>query len=136
MNIVMNAFVVRFVDGSINEEATAEKFRVAVEEFKARQETDQVEIARHVHDLFDENKGVGMNQDAIRTLVFQRMGGNASNHGVITERVAEYLEQNTQGKTDKETKEVERPNSAFVAQRGRNGGTYRRCDMVPRAEKK
>jgi hypothetical protein len=135
MNINLATYAVR-VDGIIDTEATLEKFSGDLDNFVVQQETEVEVISTAVNAVFDDLKEAGTraNMPYLISASLQKLNVSAhpASYSILEERVHSYLTANSQGKKDKITGEVERPESLFVIGRGRGAaaGVQRRADLT------
>jgi hypothetical protein len=137
---IMNTLEIRLVsdtDGDVDVQATLDAARTQIVNLKAQRETEDNAILTHLNAVFDELKASGTrgNMPYIVNAVLTRMGiaQMPSSYKVLNERVHKFIQANAQGKTDKVTKAVERPDSLFVVSKGKLGGLGRRSDLTPAA---
>lgn len=136
----MNTLEIRLVsntDGDVDVQATLDAARTQIVNLKAQRETEDNTILTHLDTVFDELKAGGTrgNMPYVINQVLTRMGiaQMPGSYKVLNERVHKFIQANSQGKADKVTKVVERPNSLFVIGKGKLGGIGRRADLTPAA---
>lgn len=127
---VLAAYVVRGSDGAVDLASTILKFEDDLSRFVAERETEQSVIAEAIAAIFDQHKGTAINMPALQTFALQKLNAQPSNYTVLSERVAEYVRENSQGEVKEGVEE--RPQSLFVIKKGKGGGVHRRCDMKPK----
>lgn len=122
-DINVSEYVVRN-GGSVDIEASVDKFRSALTVHLAERETQQATIADAVHTVFDKNKGTVISMPALTGLALQELNAQPENFTVLSERVQEYVRENAQGDS-----------STFIIAKGKGGGCKRRSDIPPAAAK-
>jgi hypothetical protein len=128
MNINFASYVVRFIDGSIDHDATVDKFSGDLLRFEAERETEMAVISQAVHALFDQFKGVRMNTPYVTGEVLRRLNVQPENYKTLHDKVVDFIRSSSQGKT-LDDGSVECPNSVFVIGKGKGGGIARRADL-------
>lgn len=130
-------FLVR-EDGIVNEEKSVEKFRSAMLKHIAESETELATIATAVGAVFDQYKGASINMPALCNFALGRLNAQPENYKSLSDRVAQYVRDNAQGKdlTPKGQKEKvwENSSSLFVISKGVGGGVCRRADRPVKPE--
>lgn len=121
-------------DGTVDINATLEGALARVQQYKASKETEETTISGHLNALFDELKAAGtknVNMPFVVNEVLRRMNVSAmpASYNTLFARVHSYIQTNSQGKKDKTSGTVERPDSTFVIGKGKNGGVGRRSDL-------
>lgn len=111
--------LVRSAEGSVDVEATLFKAHEQILEYIAKRETEEAEIGKAVHAVFDQYPGASINMPAITSLVLRSLGAEPANFKTLTEKVVEYLRNNS----------GEKGMAQFQIARGRNGGVKRWCDQ-------
>jgi hypothetical protein len=135
MNINLATYAVR-VDGVIDTELTLEKFSNDLDTFIAQRETEEEVISTATMAVFDDLKAAGTRANmpyiVNQALIKLNVSAHPAMYSILEERVHAYLSANSQGKKDKLTGEVERPDSLFVIGRGRGAaaGVQRRADLT------
>lgn len=122
-NINVSDYVVRS-SGSIDVEATVANFRSALSVHLAERETQQATIADAVHTVFDQYKGQTISMPSLTGLALQALNVQPENFGALTERVQEYVREQSKGEA-----------SIFVIAKGKGGGCSRRADKPATASK-
>lgn len=115
--IVLASYAVRGVDGSIDHEATGDKFASDLVAYEAERETEMEVISDAVHAVFDEYKGTRINMPALVTFSLQKLNVQPSNYNALGARVLEFVRTNS-GEGD-----------AFTIGKGKGGGCARVCDL-------
>lgn len=123
-----SSYVVRFSDGSIDHDATVEKFSGDLIKYESEREAEMKDISAAVHALFDERLGTRMNSDYVVSQVLPRLNVQPENYSILKNKVLDFVRSQSQGKTA-EDGSVENPHSVFVIGRGQGGGIARRCDI-------
>jgi len=85
-------------DGRIDSDATEAVFHSALVTRIAERELEQGMIAEKVLELFEQFKGSRINLPAIASMVAQKLNAQPANFKVISERVANYVRENADGK--------------------------------------
>ncbi len=118
-------------DGLVDVEATLSAAEDQIRARKAELETEETNILNALNKVFDSKKGVRMNMPYVINQALQLLGvaETPGAYKTMYDRVHGFIQQNSQGKTDKETKTVERPDSLFVIGKGKGGGIGRRADL-------
>lgn len=119
-------------NGQVDVQATMAAAEDQITTYKANRELEQDSILNALNAVFEAHPGVNMNMpfvitEALRTL---NVAASPANYQTLHDAVHEYIQANSQGKTDKLTKLVERPESYFVIGKGKGNGLRRRADMV------
>lgn len=133
MKVTLTTDLVVADDGTIDQDASTVAFRSSLQKRCAERETEQGQIAEVVSAIFDENLGASINMPALTGMAFSALHGVPNAHKTITERVANYVRENAQGKVVDGV--AERPDSMLVISKGANGGVYRRADRAEKAAK-
>lgn len=128
MNINLNKYVVINNNGTINVQATLNKFSEDLQMYDHKYEAQMESIGNAVNDIFDQYIGARLNTAFIQGEVVRRMNIAPQNYNNICDKVQEYLHIHSQGKTD-ENGNVERPNSYYLINKGKGGGVARRHDI-------
>ena len=128
MNINFASYVVRFTDGSIDQDGTIEKFASDLIRYEAERETEMATIGSAVHALFDQFLGARLNTPYVTGEVLRRLNVQPENYKVLHDKVVDFIRSNSQGKTADDGT-VENPSSVFVIGKGKGGGIARRCDL-------
>jgi len=121
-------------DGHIDIEASTAAFRTAALRRQAELETEQTEIADAVTALFDQYLGQPIAMPTLGSMVAQKLNAQPENFKVLSDRVLDYVRQNSQGKVTDGVEE--RPDSLYFIGKGKNGGCYRRADKPAKTESK
>jgi hypothetical protein len=132
---LLPGYVIRDSEGSIDDDLTLAKFASELVKFKAERETEEATIASAVCDVFDEFRGTRLNMPAVISFTLHRMNARPENYKVLSERIGAYIRSNAQGDKS-EDGSVERPDSLFTVEKGKDGGCRRRCDTPPKPAKK
>lgn len=130
--INLSAFVVRNVNGSVDQEGTLVKFAEFLSEWEAEVGEAQAKIAVAVGAIFDEYRGACLNKAYLQGEVARRLGATPANWKEVSDGVDAYIKGNNQGEVFEDGTQ-ERPESIFVTKPGKSGGTYRRADFKPKA---
>ena len=128
--------LVNGADGSVDIDGTLSLARTTIENYVASRFTEDSTIAEAVSAVFDAHPGTRMNMPFVINQALQHMSvtEQPGSYNVLYKKVHSYIQDNSQGKTDKVTKAVENPNSLFVIGRGKNAGTARRADLKTAAD--
>lgn len=126
MNISLNNYVVR-TNGSINTQATLEKFQADLVKFEQEKEAQLASIGKAIHALFDQYRGARLNTPFVTGEVLRRLDVQPESYKSLSDKVQEYLHLHSQGKVEDGV--AERPNSLFVISKGKGGGVGRRADL-------
>jgi hypothetical protein len=113
-------FIVR-VNGSIDQEATLNKFSAALAEYKAKRETEDVDISNAVNQVFDKYRGASINLPALSNLACATLKVSPEAHASMTKRVADFVRANAG------------EGGAFEIRKGKGGGVSRRADKAQTA---
>jgi len=118
-------------DGAIDEEASVVAAEETVRAFAAERRADEDAIKVALDQVFDTRPGQRLNMPFVinQALALMGVSQQPTNYTTLYERVHNFIKANSQGKTDKETKTVERPDSYFVSGRGKGNGLARRADL-------
>lgn len=127
----LNITLVNGNDGSVDVDASLTVAEDTIRAYAASQRADEETIQAALDQVFDSRPGVKMNMPFVinQTLTLMGVSEQPTNYKVLNDRVHAYISANSQGKTDKETKLVERPESRFVIGKGKGGGVGRRADL-------
>lgn len=131
MEINLATYMVRNADGAADVDSTVAKFSADLDTYIAERQIENETISTAVNGVFDDLKGVRVNVPFVVSSTLQRLNvaAHPAMYSVLAERVHSYLRDNNQGKTDKATGTVERPNSLFIVGKGPTGGITRRADL-------
>lgn len=104
----------------------------AIRRRKAELETEETNILAALNAVFDAGKGTRVNMPYVINQALQLLGvaETPGAYKTMYDRVHAFIQSNSQGKVDKLTKIVERPDSLFVVGKGKNGGLQRRADIA------
>ena len=134
-NIVLSSFVVRDAVGSVDEDATVQKFRGALATFITERETEESRIFEEIDTVLSANVGTRTNLDYVTGTVVRALNGNALNHTSLKAKVAEQIRANACG--EKDGKPIDRDTDEELAQprryfmgKGRDGGVARWADRL------
>jgi hypothetical protein len=118
-------------DNLVDVQATLAQAETDILAYKAARETEDDTIRQVLDGVFDSRPGVKMNMPFVIGQALNAMGiaEQPTNYKTLYERVHAHIVDNSQGKTDKGTKLVERPESYFVVGKGKGGGVARRADL-------
>ncbi len=118
-------------DGTVDVQGSLANAESAILSYKAERETEEETIRQKLDEVFDTRPGVKMNMPFVVNQALTLMGISQvpASYKRMADRVHDYIVSNSQGKTDKETKSVERPDSYFVIGKGKGGGVARRLDL-------
>ena len=128
MSISLTVALVTGDDGRINQDASVEAFRSALVRRTAELETEEVQIAQAVNDLFDQYMGTSINVPAVCSMAAQKLNVQPENFATISERVASYVRSHSQETKNEDGTTTLHEDSMFVIAKGKGGGTYRRAD--------
>jgi hypothetical protein len=121
-------------DGAIDIDASAQAFRTAALKRQAELETEGSQIASAAAELFDQYRGQAIPMPTVGSMVAQKLNAQPENFKVLSDRVLDYVRQNSQGEVKDGV--AARPDSLFVIGKGKNGGCYRRADRPAKTESK
>lgn len=135
--IVLATYADRSEDGTIDHQATCERFAADLYKFEAQKELDEQNVSEAVHAVLDteEYKGKRQPMPALIQSVLTRLNVQASNYQTLQTKVHEFIQENSQGKTAADGTE-ERPLSQFLISKGKGGGVGRRADLPAKTAKK
>jgi len=123
-------------NGDVDTDATELAFSDQLSRYLSDVSGESDRIAEGVDTLLANNNGVAITMPTIASLVASSMGTPAKMHPLVSKRILAYLSSNSQGKLlNKETGEVERPDSLFVIQKGPGAGCLRRQDVKEKPAK-
>ena len=132
--------LVRGVGGNIDQDLSRSAFDMLLAQHIAARETEYETIGAAVDSVFDQYVGASINMSALVSFALTKLNAQPENYAVLSERVAQYVRDNSQGKllSEKgaEVKVWERPDSTFVIGKGKGGGVYRRIDHVEKPSAK
>lgn len=109
------AFAVRNDDGTLNVEASCEKFKVDLLKDDASQSANLDEVKNAVNRYFDQYKGKKVPMNALQAGVGAILNLGPDGFASLTERITRVIKDNPQ---------------TFSQKKGRNGGTWRTADVV------
>ena len=112
-NIVLNTYVVRSSNGSIDHEATIAKFENDLNAFSVEREKEESVIADALHVIFDSHKGKRIPMPFLTSEVLRVLNVQPENFKSLTEKVQEYV----------------RACDDFSIGKGKGGGVGRACDL-------
>jgi hypothetical protein len=117
--------------GNVDVQSSLQNAESAILTYKAERETEEETIRTKLDEVFDTRPGVKMNMPFVINQALTLMGVSQApaSYKTLYDRVHDFIVVNSQGKTDKETKLVERPDSYFVIGKGKGGGVARRADL-------
>jgi hypothetical protein len=124
--------LVQSTDGTIDQAGSEAAFASALSKYVAEREIEQTQIADKVSALFTEHLGKHIALPTVAGLVAQMLNAQPENHSILTERISDYIRDNSQGKKSHDGT-VERPASMFVISKGKHGGVARRADLPVKA---
>lgn len=120
MNIDLAKYAVRSATGSVDTEATVEKFAADLDKFIAERETELSAVGAAVNAVFDEYRGKSINMPTVCSLAASKLNGQPANYSDLTEKAADFIRSH---------KDV------FAVTKGKNGGVSRIADRpAPQAE--
>ena len=128
MNINLNKYAVIGSNGSIDMQATINKFSADLDTYDQKHGAQMESIGNAVNAVFDQYKGARLNTAFIQGEVVRRMNIEPQNYKSVCDKVQEYLHLHSQGKA-RQDGSVERPNSLYLINKGKGGGVGRRSDM-------
>jgi hypothetical protein len=136
MATTLNITLINDDNGQVDVQATLTAAEDQITTYKANRELEQDSILSALNTVFDNNPGVNMNMPFVINEALRGLNVSASpaNYQTLHDRVHGYIQANSQGKTDKDTKMVERPESLFVIGKGKGNGLRRRADIVAQDE--
>ena len=134
MGISLNVDLVLGADGHIDQAASSAAFQSALVRAVAERETEEVQIAAAVAEVFDQYRGQSIQMPALGSMVAQKLNAQPENFKVLQDRALDYVRTNSQGETPKGGT-AERPDSLFVIGKGKGGGCYRRADRPAKETK-
>jgi hypothetical protein len=111
--IVLNTYVVRFSNGSIDHSATLAKFEGDLFSFAQEREKEESVIAEALHGIFDSHKGKRIPMPFLTSEVLRVLNVQPENFKSLTEKVQEYV----------------RACDDFSIGKGKGGGVGRACDL-------
>jgi hypothetical protein len=114
MKINLGEYVVRNADGTIDVEATCQKFEGDLLVHIAERETEEEQVATAVHGVFDTYKGARINMPALVSAAVTRLGVQPANYQVLADAVHAYVRSNA--------------GTLFTIQKGKGGGVSRISD--------
>lgn len=120
--------LIRFADGSVDQDATMCACEAAIVKYVAERETEEVTIAAAVDALFDKHLGVRVNMPYVCNEACRTLNAQPENFKLLSERVAQYVRDHSQGEKA-EDGSVANPDSLFLINKGKGGGVARRCDL-------
>lgn len=131
MNTKIEITLVHGNDGKVDVQSTLAEAETTILAYTATRETEEETIKSVLDQVFESRPGVKMNMPYVinQALALMGIAEQPTNYKVLSTRVHDYISANSQGKTDKETKLVERPDSYFVIGKGKGGGVARRADL-------
>lgn len=121
--------------GNVDAAATVAKFSADLDNYIVQRETEESTIGESVNAVFDalQEAGTRANLPYVvnQALTLMNISAMPSAYKTMYDRVHKFIQDNSQGKTDKATGQVERPTSLFVISRGRSaiGSLSRRSDL-------
>ena len=118
MNIDINSYSVRFSDGSIDHDATCEKFASDLLRFEELKDAENQVLAGHVHALFEQFKGARLNMPYLTGEILRRLNATPENYKTLSDKIQNWVRANSEGE-----------NAAFIISRGKGGGVARRADI-------
>ena len=131
MKIQLEVDLARNSDGSYDHDTMLDSARSALIKLESEKELEQGAIRDAVNACFDQYPGAHINFPALISMTCQRLNAQPANWAVLAARTAEFIRENSQGDVvNKETGEVQFPNSPFIVAKGKNGGCYRRSDVI------
>jgi hypothetical protein len=110
-------------DGSVDRAPSTEAFTTALNARIAERETQISLIVEGVSSLFDQYKGESVGLPAVASMVAQRLNAPPASFKVISERVAQYVRDNSDGKGTNE----------YQIRKGKSGGVSRVSDQAVKA---
>lgn len=117
MAIKMSEYVVRDTTGTVDIDATIEKFGTELQSYLDTAERESVDIGNAVHAVFDQHKGVNINMPALVSLSLQWLDVSPANYSDMSEKVADYVRSHK---------------DAFLVSKGKGGGVRRIADIPPK----
>jgi len=114
----VNFDVVRFADGSVDLDSTMEQIRLSVAGIIEQMESESEGIGKAVNGIFDKYRGQTIAMPALQALVLQQMNASPETFKSLSEKVGEYLRNNS-GEF-----------ALFTIARGRSGGVSRNADKT------
>lgn len=118
MNIVISSYAVRNVDGSVDHEATLEKFASDLFRFEELHDREQQVIGGAINAVFDEYQGARLNTPFLVGQVLKKLNAQPENYKALSDRVVTFIRSNSQAE-----------DSVFVISKGKGGGIGRRSDV-------
>lgn len=113
MTIVLASYIVRNNNGSINQEATLERFATDLLKYEAERETENTTIGVAIHALFDAHLGKRLASPFVVGEALKSLNAQPDTYKLLTEKVMEYL----------------RTNPDFSISKGKGGGVGRVADL-------
>ena len=127
MNINLNKYAIIGNNGSVDMQATLNKFSADLNAYDQKFGAQMEMIGAAVNALFDQYKGARLNMSFIQGEVVRRTNVDPQNYSNLSDKVQEYLHIHSQGKQD-QYGNVDRPNSLYLINKGKGGGVARRSD--------
>jgi hypothetical protein len=125
MQITLSTYAVRSTDGSIDTQATLDKFASDLDQFARVQAADQERVAEAVHAVFDSHKGTRINMPYLVSQALPLLQVTPATHKALSERVLAYVRENADGKGA----------NLFSIEKGKGGGCARIADLPPAESK-
>ncbi len=122
-------------NGNISLERSLEAAEAALVKYIAETETQESVLADAVNAVFDQFPGKPMAMPTLVSLAVAHLNGQPENFKVLSEKVAQYVRDHSQGKNLAEkgkTPVWENPGSLFIVAKGYGGGVSRRETTVAR----
>jgi hypothetical protein len=123
--INLATYSIRAADGSIDLEATAEKFAADLLRFQAECETEAATIGAAIHAVFDQYPGARLNMPAVTSMALQRLNVQPENFKILTEKVQGYIRDHAGDRAS---------GALFGIGKGKGGGVCRWADVPEKTE--
>ena len=117
--ITLNTFLVRDSNGSIDHEATLDKFQTNLLQYEVERDLEAQTIGEAVHAVFDEFKGVSLNMPALTSFALKRLNVQPETFTSLSKKVGDYIRDNA-GDRDS--------GASFKVGKGKGGGCRRWSD--------
>jgi hypothetical protein len=135
---VLNAFVIRHTDGTLDFDSTMQKFATRVTEYDAAVSMETEKIGAAVHAVFDSHPIV-LGMDYITDSALPMLNPTPDNHLILKDRIKDYIRSNSDHgeikHEDGTATPSEKPGTRlFAILRGKGGGVKRWSDHASKPE--
>jgi hypothetical protein len=113
MNISLGSYVVRSFDGSVDVQATLDKFSFDLELFESKEKSENETIGVAIHKVFDCHMGKRIPMPYLITEGLRALNATPDNFSILSERIGNYVRNSPQ----------------FNVAKGRGGGVGRVVDL-------